>query len=54
MTVIEDHELNYTAWIKVADGQIRLIVTFDGFDDELAAQGFLEELLGDDGDKVVH
>jgi len=54
MTVIEDHELNYTAWIKVADGQIRLIVTFDNFDDELAAQEFLEDLLGDNENKVVH
>ena len=54
MTVIDEHELNYSAWIKVADGQIRLMVTYDGFDDELSAQEFLEELLGDGGNKVIH
>tara|TARA_A100001037_G_C14594445_1_gene390151 strand:+ start:98 stop:262 length:165 start_codon:yes stop_codon:yes gene_type:complete len=54
MTVIDEHELNYSAWIKVADGQIRLMVTFEGFDDELSAQEFLEELLGSNESKVVH
>ena len=48
-------ELSYSAWINVTDDNVRLILSFDGFDDEMSAQIFMEGLVGaDDASEAIH
>jgi len=46
--------LRYSAWVRGAEGEVRLLVALEGFHSSDAAQLFLGELIGDDGDRTVH
>jgi len=46
--------LRYSAWVMGVEGEVRLLVAFDGFMSPDAAQLFLGELIGDDDSRTVH
>lgn len=48
-------DLIYSAWVKVTEGKVNLLVDFSGFESVESAEEFLAEFLGEDNKpKVVH
>ena len=46
--------LRYSAWVMGIEGEVRLLVAFDGFTSPHAAQEFLGELVADEDDRTIH
>ena len=46
--------LRYSAWVMGVEGEVRLLVAFDGFVSPDEAQEFLGDLIEDEDDGTVH